>query len=203
MNRIGIFLDRDGTINTEVDYLRSPSDLQLIPGSAEAIREANELGWQVFIITNQSGIARGIFDETTLQKIHTELTIKLAEEDAFIDAIYYCPHHPDEGIPPYRRTCTCRKPGTGMLETAREDFGIDLSASYVIGDRMIDVQTAYAAGATPVLVLTGYGRDELNLCREAHLDVPHVAEDLYGAIQTIKRLTGQQHLSTDQQSRQT
>jgi len=197
MNRIGIFLDRDGTINTEVDYLRSPSDLKLIPGAAEAIREANELDWPVIVITNQSGIARGILDEKTLAAIHEELKMRLAAENASVDAIYYCPHHPDFGAPPWRKTCDCRKPATGMLRTASEEFGIDLPSSFVIGDRMLDVQTALNAHATPILVLTGYGKDELTLCREAGLDVPHVAEDLYDAIRIVKRIVGQHHLSAD------
>jgi D-glycero-D-manno-heptose 1,7-bisphosphate phosphatase len=200
MNRIGIFLDRDGTINTEVDYLRSPSDLQLIPGSAQGIREANELGWPVIVITNQSGIARGFFDEAALAAIHTELNIRLAEEDAFIDSIYYCPHHPDTGIPPYRRVCDCRKPAIGMLKAASEAFGIDLAASYLIGDRLIDIETARNAGVTPILVLTGYGRNELSACRETGIPVPHVAEDLYDAIHLVRRLVGEKHVSPDHQS---
>jgi D-glycero-D-manno-heptose 1,7-bisphosphate phosphatase len=201
MNRIGIFLDRDGTINTEVDYLRSLSDLQLLPGAAAAIREANEMGWIVVVITNQSGVARGLFNEETLGKIHDELKNRITAAGASIDAVYYCPHHPDYGDPSYRRSCDCRKPGIGMLENARAEFGVDLPSSFVIGDRMIDLQTAANAHATPILVLTGYGRKELALCREAGISVPHIAEDLYDAIQIVKRLVSHHHVSSDHHTR--
>src|SRR5262245_49590223 len=160
MNRSGLFLDRDGTINEEVDFLTDPLDLRLIPGAADAIREANESGFKVFVITNQSGIARGLLTEERLGEIHAALVSKLAESRAKIDAIYYCPHHPDLGQPPYRRECDCRKPKTGMIDQAVRSYGIDVRKSFVIGDRMIDVQTGNNSGATSVLVLTGYGREE-------------------------------------------
>ncbi|HEY6193128.1 MAG TPA: HAD family hydrolase [Bacteroidota bacterium] len=187
MNRIGIFLDRDGTINEEVDYLSSPLDLHLIPGAADAIREANESGFKVFIITNQSGIARGILTEERLAEIHAALVSALARQHATIDKIYYCPHHPDFGEPPFRAVCNCRKPGTGMIDAAVREFGIDISKSFVIGDRMIDVQTGNNAGAASILVLTGYGRKELELCRLNGVPVGHVAEDLPDAIHYVKQ----------------
>jgi D-glycero-D-manno-heptose 1,7-bisphosphate phosphatase len=187
MNRIGIFLDRDGTINEEVDYLSSPLDLHLIPGAADAIREANESGFKVFIITNQSGIARGILTEERLAEIHAALVSALARQHATIDKIYYCPHHPDFGEPPFRAVCNCRKPGTGMIDAAVREFGIDLSKSFVIGDRMLDVQTGNNAGAASILVLTGYGRKELELCRLNGVPVGHVAEDLPDAIHYVKQ----------------
>jgi D-glycero-D-manno-heptose 1,7-bisphosphate phosphatase len=191
MNRIGIFLDRDGTINEEVDFLSSPLHLRLIPGSAEAIHEANESGFKVFIITNQSGIARGILTEGQLSEIHKALLTQLGECDARIDAIYYCPHHPDFGEPPYRTACDCRKPRTGMIAMAAQRFGIEIGKSYVIGDRMIDMQTADNCGATSILVLTGYGRQELELCRREGIAVGHVAEDLHGAIRYVKQTVQQ------------
>jgi D-glycero-D-manno-heptose 1,7-bisphosphate phosphatase len=187
MNHIGIFLDRDGTINEEADYLSSPLDLRLIPGSAQAIREANESGFRVFIITNQSGIARGILSEERLAEIHAALVAELAAGGASIDAIYYCPHHPDYGELPYRTRCDCRKPGTGMIRMAAERFGVDPGKSFVIGDRMIDVQTGNNAGATSVLVLTGYGRREAELCRANGVPVGYTAEDLLDAMQFVKR----------------
>jgi D,D-heptose 1,7-bisphosphate phosphatase len=124
MGRIGIFLDRDGTINEEVDFLRSTSDLRLIPGSADAIREANERNWGVFVVTNQSGIARGILSETTLDNVHAALMNELTKHNARIDAFYYCPHHPEIGDETYRRSCECRKPNIGMLEQAAREFDI-------------------------------------------------------------------------------
>jgi D-glycero-D-manno-heptose 1,7-bisphosphate phosphatase len=192
MNHIGIFLDRDGTINEEVDYLSSPLDLRLIPGSAEAIHDANESGFKVVIITNQSGIARGILTEEQLSDIHTALLAKLLEHGARVDAILYCPHHPDFGAPPYRTTCNCRKPNTGMVDSAAKTLGIDVKKSFVIGDRMIDVQTGNNSGSTSILVLTGYGRQELELCRENGVPIGHVADDLRGAVQFIKQTINQE-----------
>ena len=187
MNRSGIFLDRDGTINEEVDFLTNPLDLRLIPGAADAIREANESGFKVFIITNQSGIARGLLTEERLGEIHAALVSKLAGHRAKIDAIYYCPHHPDFGQPPYRSECDCRKPKTGMIDQAVRAFGIDVRKSFVIGDRMIDVQTGNNAGAASILVLTGYGRSELELCRRNGVPIGHTAADLYAAVQYAKQ----------------
>ena len=186
MAHIGIFLDRDGTINEELDFLASPKKLRLIPRSADAIREANSMHARVFIITNQSGIARGILTEQQLSKIHRTLVLKLEGHNAHIDAIYYCPHHPDFGDPPYRVDCTCRKPNTGMLAQAAKDFDIDLKRSFVIGDRLIDIQTGQSIGATSILVLTGYGKQELQLCQQANVSVDHVADDLYDAVQHVK-----------------
>lgn len=184
---IGVFLDRDGTINDEVDFLSTPEELHLLEGSDRAIREVNQLGVKIFVVTNQSGIARGFLTEKRLQKIHAALIAMLNTHGAHIDAVYYCPHHPDLGEPPYRTECDCRKPKIGMLERAAQEFHIDLSKSFVIGDRMIDVQTARAAGATPILVLTGYGKNELELCRMHNVDIDHIAENLEEAVGIVKR----------------
>jgi len=194
MNQIGIFLDRDGTINHEVDFLRSPKDLRLIDRSADAIREANLLGLKVFIITNQSGIARGILTEEQLNAIHEALRLQLRESNALIDAIYYCPHHPEAGELPYRQDCNCRKPKTGMLDEAAKDFDIDLKRSFVIGDKMMDVQTGKNCGATSVLVLTGYGKEELKLCKEHNLEIDFVSDNLYDAVQIVKRIVQQEQI---------
>ena len=185
MTQIGIFLDRDGTINEEMDFITSAKELHLIPGSAEAIREANKLGFKVIIITNQSGVARGLLSEEQLLNIHKNLLDQLDDLDAHIDAIYYCPHHPEFGTERYRMECECRKPNKGMLSQAAKEFGLDLNRSFVIGDRMIDVQTANNAGAIPILVLTGYGKQELDLCRQNNLRISYVAENLEDAMRHI------------------
>jgi len=187
MNDIGIFLDRDGTINHEVDFLDSPEELKLIDGSAEAIREANKMGWKVFIVTNQSGIARGLFSEQQLKKIHDALIEKLKSEGAFIDAIYYCPHHPEFGDAIYQIDCDCRKPKIGMLKTAANEFKISLPDSFMIGDKMIDIQTGINAGMTTILVLTGYGQEELKICKEQKIHINYVAKNLLEAVQIIKK----------------
>lgn len=196
MTRGGIFLDRDGTINKEVDFLSTPEGLELLPGSARAIREANDLGFKVFVVTNQSGIARGLLTETQLQQIHSKLTAMLAAEKAYIDAIYYCPHHAESGSGEYKQECDCRKPNTGMVRQAAAEFNIDPKESFVIGDRMIDVQLARNVNARSILVLTGYGKDELALCRAEHIEIGYIADDLYDAVQYVKRTVGQEHLPT-------
>lgn len=191
MNGIGLFLDRDGTINDEIDFLTNPDELHLIDGSDRAIREANRLGLKVFVITNQSGVARGLLTEERLNAIHRRLLEMLGKRGAHVDAIYYCPHHPELGKPPYRVDCDCRKPKTGMLKRAEQEFGIDVRKSYVIGDRMIDVETAHAAGATPILVLTGYGKDEWEICKIHNIPVDHVAENLEAAMKVVKQSIAQ------------
>ena len=186
MKGIGIFLDRDGTINREVEFLKSPSELELIPRSADAIRELNSCGWKVFILTNQSGVARGILSEETLAVVHAALLDMLRKENASIDAIYYCPHHPEFGESPYRKDCDCRKPRTALLERAAKEFDLDLERSFVIGDRMIDAQTANNCRATSVLVRTGYGKEEIALCRANGVRVDFIADDLYAALPFVK-----------------
>jgi D-glycero-D-manno-heptose 1,7-bisphosphate phosphatase len=195
MNQVGIFLDRDGTVNFEVEYLSSVSDLKLIPGSSTAIKEANQLGWKVFIITNQSGVARGIISEIDLEKIHQILQATLAQDGASLDAIYYCPHHPEIGESHYRKECDCRKPKAGMIDRAAKEFKIDLTKSFVIGDKMIDIQTGNNCGAKSILVLTGYGKEELKLCQQQNVKIDFIADNLYDAIQFIKR-TVQQEIPT-------
>jgi len=184
--QIGIFLDRDGTVNEEVSYLSSPVELRLIPGSADAIREANRLGLRVFIMTNQAGIARGKFTEDQLTEVHKALVQLLENEQAQVDAIYYCPHHPDFGDGRYRKECSCRKPNIGMLLQAAREFDIDIEKSFVVGDRMIDVQTGNNAGATSILVLTGYGKEDQKLLLQNNTHVGHISDNLYAAMQFIK-----------------
>jgi D-glycero-D-manno-heptose 1,7-bisphosphate phosphatase len=185
MGNAAVFLDRDGTVNEEVDFLTSPLDLHLIPRSAEAIRRANDLGLRVIIVTNQSGVARGLLTEAALLDVHRALTERLAAENARVDGIYYCPHHPSEGIDGYRKECDCRKPNTGMIDRAVREFRIDPARSYVIGDRMIDVALAKNAGARAILVLTGYGSAERGLCERDRMPLDYVADDLYDAIDFV------------------
>lgn len=186
LDRVGIFFDRDGTINSEVDFLSRPDELILIPGAAQAIREANRSGAKVFIVTNQSGIARGLLTEEDLEAIHQRLRNLLLEHNAHVDEIYYCPHHPLYGNPPYKKECTCRKPSTGMLLKAERRYGIDLKRSYIVGDRCIDMMAGEQAGCGTILVLTGYGAAEREECVSS-ARVDHVARDVYQAWQYIKK----------------
>lgn len=178
-----LFLDRDGTINIEEEYLSDPDRVELIPGSAEAIREANEAGLRVFVVTNQSGVARGLHSEADILAVHRRLEELLSVRGARLDALYYCPHHPDAGSPPYRKVCRCRKPKTGMLEQAVKTFGIDLASSFIVGDKCTDIETGKNAGCGTVLVLTGYGRTESGRCKP-----DHVADDLLSAWRHIRTI---------------
>ncbi len=187
MAQTGIFIDRDGTINDEVEFLRTPEQLHLIPHSADAISQLNELGLRVFILTNQSGIARGILTEDELCGIHARLLQLLENQNARIDKIYYCPHHPEGSIESYRKVCECRKPKPGLFRRAAEEYNIDLSRSYVIGDKMIDIQAGNNCGARTILVLTGYGKTELEHCHRNSMRIDYIAEDLYEAVQFVKR----------------
>ena len=140
-----VFVDRDGTICFDKHYLADPDGLELIPTVTEGIRKLNRAGIPVIVVTNQSGIGRGYFSEETLNTIHERLKEILAKNGAKVDDIFFCPHLPDAG-------CFCRKPAPGLLLQAREKYDIDLLKSFVIGDRMLDVEMAHAVGAIAVLV---------------------------------------------------
>jgi D-glycero-D-manno-heptose 1,7-bisphosphate phosphatase len=187
--RIAAFLDRDGTLNEEVNFVRTPEELEMLPGAAVSVRALNNRGIVVCIISNQSGIARGFFTEEDLVPIHTKLERELDRAGAWIDRIYYCPHHPTEGQPPYNVVCTCRKPGTGMLQQAALEFGLDLQRSFVVGDRIVDIQAGRAAGATTILVMTGYGPHALEECREQGVSPDYIAVDIAEAANIIMQKT--------------
>jgi D-glycero-D-manno-heptose 1,7-bisphosphate phosphatase len=157
---IAVFLDRDGTICEEVGYLDSPEQLRLIPGAGVAIRLLNEHGLKAVVVTNQSGVARGLFSEERLEEIHRELSMQIRAEGAFLDGIYFCPHHPTEGKGPYLRLCDCRKPASGLILRAAVELDLDLRRSYCVGDRRADLECGMRVGARGVLVLTGYGKEE-------------------------------------------
>jgi len=156
-----IFLDRDGTINEEVGYLDSPDKLVIFPSAFEAVRLINQSGRKTIVVTNQAGIARGLFGEGLVEEIHQILQAVFRKKGAFIDAFYYCPHHPTEGFPPYRQSCDCRKPAPGLFLRAARELNLDLSASWMIGDRYNDIEAAHRAGAKGILVKTGYGAEIL------------------------------------------
>ncbi|MFQ5896735.1 MAG: D-glycero-alpha-D-manno-heptose-1,7-bisphosphate 7-phosphatase [Candidatus Methylomirabilia bacterium] len=181
-----VFIDRDGTLVEEVGYINHPRRVRLLPRSAKAVRLLNEAGIRAVTVTNQSGVARGYFSEDVLQAVHAELVAQLETEGAFLDGIYVCPHHPTEGEPPYRARCDCRKPQPGLLLRASKDLNLDLSASYMVGDKIADVEAGCRAGLTPILVLTGYGFGEWEY-RQAHWSVKpeHIAHDLLDAVEWI------------------
>jgi D-glycero-D-manno-heptose 1,7-bisphosphate phosphatase len=180
-----VFLDRDGTINVDVDYLSSPGDLAFIPRSIDAIRALNESGIRVFVITNQSGIARGYLAESDMHAVHEAMRSRLKEHGAWIDDFFFCPHHPTAAIETYRKNCTCRKPAPGMLLEAAVKHGINLQASFVIGDKAIDVQTGRAVGATCIQVATGYGSVEKDAGAQWR---DYFTNDLYEAVHIVQSI---------------
>jgi D-glycero-D-manno-heptose 1,7-bisphosphate phosphatase len=190
--RAAVFLDRDGTINEEAGYLDRIEKLRLLPGAAGAIRRINENGMKAVVITNQSGIARGLFDEAFVDRVHARLRKMLRIEGAVIDAFYFCPHHPTEGLGTYLRTCGCRKPAPGMLLQATEELRIDPNRSYMVGDTLKDIEAGAGVGARGVLVRTGYGEESaasltaLPETPEGAMVRPvHIAADLREAVDWI------------------
>jgi len=155
-----VFLDRDGVLIEEISFLTSMRHLALFPWTTDAIRALNRAALPVVVITNQSGIARGLFSEAFVDEVHREIAARLRAGGARIDAYYYCPHHPDGCVAEYARSCDCRKPGRGLVDRAANDLNIDPARSFVVGDKWSDIELARAAGARGVLVRTGHGEAE-------------------------------------------
>jgi len=153
--RPAAFLDRDGTLNVDVDYASRPDQIVWIEGAVNAIRRLNEAGWWVFVVTNQSGVARGMFGEDTVRALHDWMADELSNQGARIDAFYYCPHHPTQGKGSHRVACDCRKPGPGLLHQAMADFPVDTARSFMLGDRQRDVDSGQAAGVASYLYQGG------------------------------------------------
>lgn len=176
-------MDRDGTVSEEVGYMYHAGLYRLFPWTGEAIRKINESGMKSVLVTNQSGVERGYFTESTVHEVHQLLQRELLQWNARIDAIYYCPHTPE-------RNCDCRKPKPGMVLRAARELGIDLGGSYMIGDRYLDVRMAHTAGIRSVLVCSGDGSDEMAKYASQPVPQPHfVAHDLLHAVEAI--LSGQ------------
>lgn len=144
MNRPAAFLDRDGVLNVDHGYTHKPEQLEWIDGAPEAVRLLNEAGYFVLVITNQSGVARGFYDEATVKSFHVHMQDSLATHGAHVDAFYYCPHHPEGTIKSLAIRCRCRKPGPGMLEQAAREWPIDLGSTFLIGDKDDDIAAATA-----------------------------------------------------------
>lgn len=185
MNR-AVFLDRDGTVNEEVGYLRSLDLLKLIPGAAAAIGRLNRAGYKVVLVTNQSGVARGYFSESLVDAAHDLLAGMLKNEGAFFDSVYYCPHHPTAGNSKHTVLCDCRKPATGLIDRAVKDLDIDRARSFVIGDKWSDVELGHRAGVRSILVRSGFAPDDPGNKRPSHVDDPEfTAHDLAEAVDWI------------------
>ncbi|NMB46549.1 MAG: HAD family hydrolase [Firmicutes bacterium] len=177
--KAAVFLDRDGTIIEEVNYLRDPAQIQLIPTAIPALTLLQQ-HFPLVIITNQSGIARGYLSENQLHQIHDHLELLLGAADVHLTKIYYCPHHPKAGHLPYRQACACRKPQPGMLLAAADELDLDLARSFTIGDQLSDIAAGSNAGTHTILVRTGYGsKHQQRVAVEMSPD--YVADDLWTA----------------------
>ena len=183
--QIGVFIDRDGTLNQERDFICKAEDFELIPGAAGAVRKLNSRGVPTCVISNQSGVARGYLTEGDLLLIHVKLRVELEKENAWVDRIYYCPHHPTGAVPPYNIECDCRKPGPGMMRRGGRELDIDLTRSFVVGDKTTDVQAGKAVGATSILVLTGYGRSSFAEIKNERISADYVAPSIVEAVEYI------------------
>ncbi len=171
-----IFLDRDGVLSEEVGYVRSIEKLHIFPYVGECIAKIKNKGYYSIVITNQSGIARGLLSEDALKNMNQYLI-----ERTGVDAVYYCPHHPQGNIDIYRKVCRCRKPETGLLEQACEDFNIDMSKSYMVGDRACDVLTGQKAGLKTILLESGYGTSRL----EQDVVPDYILEDMRKVVELL------------------
>ena len=174
-----VVLDRDGTIIEECSYLSDPEQIKLIPGATQALRELREMGFGLVVITNQSGVGRGFFDEARLREIHERMRQMLEAEGVWLDGLYFCPHKPDDG-------CLCRKPGVSLMEKASTELSFDPQASIVIGDKGSDIEMGRCVRATTLLVRTGYGAQ---VATNSSIEPDYIVDDLRAAVQTIRRLS--------------
>jgi D-glycero-D-manno-heptose 1,7-bisphosphate phosphatase len=174
-----VFLDRDGTIIEEKDFIKTPEEIEFIPRSMEAIRILKKLGYKIIAISNQSGIGRGILTLDMVTKVNESFLKRLERENVGIDGLYFCPHHPEEN-------CDCRKPKTGLIQKAAVEQKLDLKDAVVIGDKLSDVELGKNLGVKTVLVLTGYGKTEAKKPEIKQIKPDFIADDLYGAVIWLK-----------------
>jgi D-glycero-D-manno-heptose 1,7-bisphosphate phosphatase len=179
VHRKAIFLDRDGTINKEVNYLTDKKEIEILSGVKDALAGFKNHGFINLIITNQSAVSRGLLTLEQLTEIHSEF-LKLLSVDniPLIDDIFYSPYHLDGVVEEYKIHSNDRKPGTGMIEKAVEKYSIDLNSSFLIGDSYVDMKCAENAGLKKILVMTGYGKSELINCKKANIFIEYIANDL-------------------------
>lgn len=194
--RPAVFLDRDGTINREVSYLSRPEQLKLIGGAGRAVADIRRAGYKAVVVTNQSGLARGLFTTDDLDKIHQRLRELLKAEGAELDGIYYCPHHPEGSVEEFSRSCACRKPESALYEKAADDLNIDLAHSIWVGDKLSDLSPAEKFGGRSVLVMSGYGLAEAAGIRAYQPTL--LAPDLSRAAQwAVAQLSNENRISDD------
>lgn len=179
MNKIrkpAVFLDRDGVLTEERGYVVSAASLHVFPYAEACVKQIHEKGYYAVVITNQSGVARGLFGEDELLRMNRYLM-----QQTGVDAVYYCPHHPEGQIEKYRKICQCRKPGIGMFQEACREFDIDMENSYMVGDRAGDIIAGQNAGVKTILVESGYGTERL----EEKVMPDYVCRDLREAVELL------------------
>ena len=184
--RPAVFLDRDGTLIEERGYLDRLDLLELFPWTVDAIRLLNRAGFAPVVVTNQSAIGRGVIEESFLNHVHATIDARLGAGGARMEAYYFCPHHPDAELEPYRQRCRCRKPGPGMIERACRDLRLDPARSVMVGDRWLDVACGRAAGTRAILVRTGHGAHEEER-RPAGIEADAILNNLMEAVGWILR----------------
>ena len=165
------FLDRDGVLIEEVNYLSSPEQVSVFKESFEALRLLKQNGFKVIVVTNQAGVARGYFKESDISIVHSEIGRQLSEQDLKIDAYYYCPHHPKGVVEGYNIECDCRKPAPAMILDAVKDFNVAMEKSFLIGDKISDLMAAENAGCKAALVKTGHGLEHVEKASELKFPV--------------------------------
>ena len=186
LKRPAIFLDRDGTIIADAEYLSDPAQIKLFTKTPEALKLLRKAGFYLFVVSNQSGVARGYFSESMVRIVHQRLRQMLKAKGARIDAFFYCPHYPEGKVKAYRKVCSCRKPGIGMIQQAMRKYPIDLKRSYVVGDKMDDLLLARKAKlAGGLLVRTGNGRRSEKKLKVTPLPKSAVVSDVFGAAKWI------------------
>jgi D-glycero-D-manno-heptose 1,7-bisphosphate phosphatase len=182
-----VFIDRDGTLNVEKDYLYKISDFEFVPGAPEAVRLLNEHGFKVIVISNQSGIARGFYTPNDVHILHDHIQRELRKEKAHIDAFFYCPHHPEGAIEEFRKDCECRKPKPGMVLKAVEKFKLALEDCFVVGDHLSDVKLKAELPIKAILVRTGHGQKALTELTAKNIQPDMIVENLLEAAKKIIR----------------
>jgi len=187
-NQKVIFLDRDGTLIEEKDFLTNVDDIEIFPHSSEAIGILRKLGYLIVVVSNQSGVARGYLTEQQVIEINEEIFRRLEEQDARPDLFFYCPHHPEATLAEYRVECDCRKPAPGMVRMAEQLLNIDIRTSFSIGDKLSDVQLCQNLGGRGLLVLTGYGKSELEKSESTGVRPDYIADNLLDAAHWIEKI---------------
>jgi D-glycero-D-manno-heptose 1,7-bisphosphate phosphatase len=180
-----LLLDRDGTLTVEGEWITRREDLVLVPGAASALARLAAAGWKLVMVTNQSAIARGLITPATLAELHAELQLQLGAHGARLDAIYFCPHHPTEGLGEYKVECDCRKPKPGLVLRAASELGLDLARCFMVGDAARDLEAGWAAGVPGILVATGKGEQEILRLRERGEEPQAFLPDLPAAVEWI------------------